>query len=290
MLIDGSYFIGERNIANIGTSEVDASVGVFIAKYEKEYLQRFMGYELSKNFKEGLLQPTPDARYTDILFGKEFTGLDGILKKWDGLVSVTTGTPFLTVGLPEQQDIIFIVGVTPGAPINGVDTYVNPDLAGKAYKVTQRGFGPLEQLLADDSNAATADIEVLAEGGFKWLGATRFSKDDKYFITPTSTELDVSSVEVVPWPESPIADFIYFYYLRDNTSQTQAVGEKRNKQEHAIDVSAKYKMMKAWNDMVSKNLLLMELFITFPEVYPEWQLQSGRREMRKFITKINPHF
>lgn len=290
MLIDSSYFIGERNIPSTGTAEGDAALAPFIQQYEKRFLEEFMGYELSKLFRLGLMQPVPDSRYTDILFGREFTGLDNRLKKWDGLVSVTSETPSLSVGLPGEPDLIFIVGVTPGAPADGVDTYSNADLAGKTYKVTQRGFGPLEILLPDESNAAEAEIQLLPGGGFKWIDGTTFSFKDKYFITQLSNPLDISTVQVVPFPQSPIADYTYFYWLKDNTSQTQGTGEKRNAQEHGVDVSAKYKMAKAWNDMVRKNLLLRELFITFPEVYPEWQVQSGRREMRKFITKITPHF
>jgi len=289
MLIDSPYFTGERNIPNLGTADGDAALAVFISKYERKYLQEFLGYELSKKFREALINPSPAARYTDILFGTEFIGLDGYLKRWNGLVSLTEASPVLSVGLPEQADLTFTVGITTGAPAHGSDTYNNTDLQGKTYKVTQRAFGPLEALKADNSNVDTADIEILDAGGFKWLNSN-FSQNDKYFISLLSNPLDVSAVPVVPVAESPIADYVYFYWVKDNVSQTQSTGEKRNKQEHGVDVSPKYKMAKAWNDMVEKNLVLRDLLITFYNVYPEWQMQSGRKEMRKFITKINPHF
>lgn len=51
--------------------------------------------------------------------------------------------------------------------------------------------------------------------------------------------------------KQPIINYIYFHYLRDNTTFTTGSGEKEiNK---AIDVSSIDKQVRAWNEMVDVN-------------------------------------
>lgn len=90
--------------------------------------------------------------------------------------------------------------------------------------------------------------------------------------------------------QSPIADYVYYWWLRNNVSQTAEMGEVRGKAENAVNVSPKFKMCKAWNDMVDKSLVLYEFLLVNNTVYPELQKHSGSRELRLLLTRINPYF
>lgn len=81
-LIDFTYFHGEVNISNTDRIDVQESLNWFIAKHEPEMLTQLMGYALYKAFTT-----SPSAeRFTDILSGKEYTGANGDLQKWPGLL------------------------------------------------------------------------------------------------------------------------------------------------------------------------------------------------------------
>lgn len=89
-LINSSYFIGEKDIPNTTYAEVADMISNLILVYEEKYLETFMGYELYKKFKDGIAEVTPEVKWTKIKNGTEFTGQDGQLKKWKGLVDTTT--------------------------------------------------------------------------------------------------------------------------------------------------------------------------------------------------------
>lgn len=292
MLIDSTYFIGEKNIPNTSYQDVSSLLENLIAVHEKEYLVAILGYELFKLFDAGLQAPSPDQRYLDILLGKEYTSWSGRPNQWTGLVSVTDPSTALTIGLSSAADIYFSVGAT-AAPAAGEFDYVNTSLAGANYRVTQRGFGPLEPLNADNSNVATADIVINSSGGFSWLNGIQFSLNDKYLLEMLSADIDVSTYSAVAQPESPIADYVYYWYLRNNNTQTAAMGEVAGQAENATKVSPGYKMAKAWNDMVAKNRILREFLLVNNTIYPEYQnyplyAPVGNVSLRGLLTKINP--
>lgn len=268
-LINSSYFIGERSIPNTDSAAIAAALDTFIRKYEKDYLVKSLGYELFKVFIAGLQAVTPEQRFIDLLYGKDFTGSDRKLHRWDGFVSVTSEQPTISVEIT-NSDIFFTVGVTAGAPAHGATSYVNTDLAGKSYRVIQRMNGPLEALKADESNEDEADITIDEDGGFTWLGGTQFSYGDKYNIVLLSSPLDASGAEIVPYPESPIADFTYYHWLVWNVTQTTGNGESLPKMQNAENASPVDKMVKAWNDMVTKTRNLNEFLKANAADYPEY--------------------
>jgi hypothetical protein len=83
--IDASYFVGDINIPNTGSSAIAERVTLFISKYEPVFLQKLMGYPLYKAFSA--VAPPTDQRLLDILNGKEYTDYQGRLQKWRGLVN-----------------------------------------------------------------------------------------------------------------------------------------------------------------------------------------------------------
>ena len=289
-LINSSYFIGETNVPNKSYADVSIVLNSLIEKHEPEYLKTVLGYELFLNFMTGIQDTTPNQRYTDLLLGQDFTGQNGKLKRWGGFISLASGSNEVFINPAPINDFSFVVGVTLGAPVIGDTSYINTSLAGKTYKVTQRGFGPLEWLKDNNSNVATADIQYNLTGGFTWLNGVSFSTNDKYFITGIFDPIDISTLPLSFKPISPIADYVYWFWLKYNHSQTSGLGEVRSEAQNAVRVSPKHKAVMAWNDMVEKTWLLYEFLKVNPVTYPEFQAYLSDPDINLMLTKINTFF
>lgn len=87
-LLDSSYFI--RNIympQAVNDAAVKSRVELFIQQHEPEVLERLLGYALYKEFFDSITGPTPAAKYTDLLFGAEYTDGNGYPQKWMGFLN-----------------------------------------------------------------------------------------------------------------------------------------------------------------------------------------------------------
>ncbi len=103
-LIDASYFVKKLNIPNTDSPEIAEAVTSYINQFEPMFLQRLFGYPLYSAYKAH----SADARFTDILNGKEYTNLNGYLNKWNGLIEVLVPapTPPATTPVAQKQSII----------------------------------------------------------------------------------------------------------------------------------------------------------------------------------------
>ena len=71
---------------------------------------------------------------------------------------------------------------------------------------------------------------------------------------------------------SLIANYVYYWYMRDQASQTTAVGEAQAGTDGAARVSPALKMVRAWNEMSAS---IDELFVFLSAnmaTYPEWDV------------------
>lgn len=73
-----------------------------------------------------------------------------------------------------------------------------------------------------------------------------------------------------PLKKSLIANYVYYWWMRNNMSQTTIGGEKESKAENAIGSSPRYKMVRAWNDMVEMNIQLRDYLNASLEFYPTY--------------------
>lgn len=90
--IDKTYFFGELILSGVQDAEGAAALQLIIDSREAELLQKLLGYELYKAYVAGIaVTPTPDAKWTDLRDGKEYTNGSGVLVKWPGL-RFTIGT------------------------------------------------------------------------------------------------------------------------------------------------------------------------------------------------------
>lgn len=69
---------------------------------------------------------------------------------------------------------------------------------------------------------------------------------------------------------SPIANYVYFKYQKDNASFTTGSGERKPKSAVSINVSPGIKMIRAWNEMVKWNREFIEFMEYSYGAYPEY--------------------
>ncbi len=79
--------------------------------------------------------------------------------------------------------------------------------------------------------------------------------------------------------QSPIANYIYYWYQRDNITFTASVGEMAGKAENATSVSPAPKMIRVWNEMVKWNKSLYDYLLNKKDdagelVYPEFKPEA----------------
>lgn len=150
-LITFDYFAGEIYIAQLGQKTVQDKMTLFINKRERDYLLAIMGYEFFKEANTGMSAAEPEAKWSELKSGAEYTDEYGILQKWTG-------------------------------------------------------FSNIEKI-------------------------------------------------------SPVANYVYFWYSRDNASKTTVIGEVQDTKTITINVAPAFKQMRAWNEMVEMNLSLVDFLI-----------------------------
>ena len=249
MLIDRTYFVGEINIPNTNGANGDV-LDLFIDKYEAEFLQKALGYELYKEFKNGLVQDPVAQKWRDLLEGAEYT-FNSRLHKWNGLISLPLGT---LNAIDAENTITVIVGRGQQYdPASGTNTTVIPaQLVGKDFVLEQRLIGRLRS------------DEYSIEGNELTLIGSQFSQGDTYFFKSPTLELSESTGLI---KRSPIANYIYYWYCRDAHTQTASMGEKKSQTEYASDANPGLKMVRAWNEMVDALKYMREFLYANKDAY-----------------------
>lgn len=91
---------------------------------------------------------------------------------------------------------------------------------------------------------------------------------------------------------SPIANYVYYWYTRDNASQTTASGEKSDSIKESVNVGPAMKQMRAWNEMVRLNRELYSFLINKKDdagnrLYPEFDPEKVGCDAVNLFTLIN---
>lgn len=89
---------------------------------------------------------------------------------------------------------------------------------------------------------------------------------------------------------SLIANYIYCKWVKDQATASTGTGEKTAKAENAEDASPRYKIARAWNQMVDWNCELVEFLLTHETDYPEFLYHYSNRKLQNLITSMNPLF
>ncbi|CAL7961479.1 conserved hypothetical protein [Gammaproteobacteria bacterium] len=100
----------------------------------------------------------------------------------------------------------------------------------------------------------------------------RFGKSTKWYGFKRSSVL------------SPIANYIYYWWLRKEVSVTSGNGERKANSAASINMSSVNKQVRAWNEMVEWNKEFWEFMYIKQDIYPEFDIL---RIDRNLFTVIN---
>lgn len=81
---------------------------------------------------------------------------------------------------------------------------------------------------------------------------------------------------------SPIANFVYYWYMRNNHTQTASTGETKGKHENADTASMAVKLTRAWNEMSAWVCELVDYLNAREDDYTEWADQAVWCMLKKF--------
>ncbi len=92
--------------------------------------------------------------------------------------------------------------------------------------------------------------------------------------------------------QSPIANYTYYWYQRDNVTFTAGSGEQEGKSDNATSVSSAPKMKRAFNEMVDQTWLLHDYLLHKKDdagvlVYDEFDIKQVSREVTEKLNDFN---
>lgn len=252
-LIDRTYFEDELNIPKTDEVPAQESLDALIQKYEPRLLKDILGYELYKAFMTGLAQTPIAAMWTNLLLGAEYTDRFGHLQLWPGLVSEL---PVLINAVDE--------GTTTGYTAQSADVAsqtipVPTNMVGRTWTLQKRAIGPLltdEYDVSDDGTAIAFTTPIV-------LG-------DVYFFYCNDLSLQQSSIGS---KQSLIANYIYYWYWRENVSKTTVTGEVVASNENSTINGSHIKMQRAWNEMCDLIYQMIDFLDNNRTVYTDWRWQ-----------------
>lgn len=267
-LIDRTYFVGELNIPNTNQAAIGSAVDLFIEQYEDQFLNDVLGYTLSKALKAGL-QVVPIAqKWTDLIEGVEYTDLANKTRFWKGLV---TQPPTVLNALDALNPIDVVVGrgqlYDPVA--NTTSTTIPAALVGKTFLFEKRGVG---KLIAGEYSVVGNTLTLIGD---------QFAINDVYTYKSATLAINTSTGTN---KKSLIADYVYYWYQRNNYTQTASTGEVKSANENSTMTSPALKMVRAWNEMSVWVCQLVDYLNAKMDDYAEWADQDIWRMRRKFKT------
>lgn len=84
-------------------------------------------------------------------------------------------------------------------------------------------------------------------------------------------------IEIGPYKASPLANYVYYWLMRDARTKTTQGGEADPRFDNAENVNNNQKMVKAWNDMVSMTCSIQKWYCKNIDAYKEYTgCQTGR--------------
>lgn len=76
-------------------------------------------------------------------------------------------------------------------------------------------------------------------------------------------------IGIGPYKASPLANYVYYWLMRDARTKTTQGGEADPKFDNAENVSNDHKIVKAWNDMVTMTCIIKKWYCENMEAYKE---------------------
>lgn len=265
-LIDRTYFVGELNIPNTSQAAIGSAVDLFIEQYEEKLLNEVLGYTLYKALKAGLQIVPVAQKWTDLIEGVEYTDLATKTRFWKGLV---TQPPTVLNALDALNPIDVVVGRGQlYDPVSATtSTTIPAALVGKTFIFEKRGVG---KLIAGEYSVV---------GNILTLIGDQFAVDDVYTYKSATLAINTSTGTD---KKSLIANYVYYWYIRNNHTQTATTGETKAANENSTMASPALKMVRAWNEMSKWICELVDYLDAKKDDYTEWADHDVYCMRRKF--------
>jgi len=281
MLINNTYFVGEILVANRDQAAVRSRLDWFISKYEPIFLEKVLGYNLYKALKAGYGAIPADQKWIDLVEGCEYQDSAGRTVRWQGLI-YQEGSNLDAFDALQDDYLIVGRGEAYDPANNATTTIIPPAYVGTAFRFYQRNYGQLRP----PKNPATIYDEYSVSGNvLTLLGGLKFSAGDTYFykaaVLNGSTSVDPTG------KRSLIANYIYFYFERDNAAQKTSLGVTVSKTENAEVVSPATPLMVVWFEMYKWLQDLICFLNNKVDTYTEWKDQNGYQVLCDF-EPVNP--
>lgn len=85
----------------------------------------------------------------------------------------------------------------------------------------------------------------------------------------------------------PLANYVYYWWQKDQDTQTVGLGEVKTKGENSVNVSPIRKMVRAWNEMSDQVSSLYYYLNSNPDTYTEWRDYPYRYRTRISYRRVN---
>jgi len=240
-LVQPSDFVGEIQIANKDQEDVSADLNGFIAKYEPDFLKQLFGLAFYNVFIAGIAL-LDETSYFDL----SFTNSTGFTIDWQN-------------DIPEGQTETFaqLFGNSP-----------NPFV----YFGTGNPFTPGGQPF-EIYGTANVTNSIVFDFGAPQSGYIRFEASG---IVGESLPVSTGNRWTDLIANTPLinaeADFIYYWYIRDQVTQTVGIGNVKTVGQNAVNVGAMSgrKLIRAWNEMVKYVYEIIRYIMDNSDIYPEY--------------------
>jgi hypothetical protein len=265
-LIDRTYFVGELNIPNTNQAAIGSAVDLFIEQYEEKLLNEVLGYTLYKALKSGLQEVPVAQKWTDLIEGVEYTDINSKTRFWKGLV---TQPPTILNALDALNPIDVVVGRGQlyDPVINTTSTTIPAALVGKDFLFEKRGVG---KLIAGEYSVVGNTLTLI--GG-------QFAINDVYTYKSATLAINTSTGTN---KKSLIANYVYYWYIRNNHTQTATNGENKAVNENSITANPALKLVRAWNEISEWICELVDYLNAKKDDYTDWADQDVYCMLRKF--------
>ncbi len=256
-IIDYTFFHGEINLPQAGNADGQAKLAGFIAQHEPELLQDILGYDLWEAFTTGIAQSTIEQKWLDLLSGKVFTNAAGIKKKWPGFVIMPDGQA-LSLNSSPDFDVVVGRGQAYDPLVNASSVTLPPQFVGiPTLRIMRRNIGG--KLRTDEYTIVGSTFSLIAPDKFGEGETFTYVKDPSLGIANRSVG-----------KRSLIANYVYWFFMKNTASYTTSNGEATAKKENSVDHSPDFKMVNAWNQMSDMIMTLKEFLDVNLETYPEF--------------------
>lgn len=264
--VDRTYFAtGELYLPGLDKQAIQEKIDYFISIHEPDCLKKLLGYELWKLFTDGLLEDSPAQKWLDLRDGVEFTGYNGRVKRWMGFTGSADAVPITNVQAKNELEVQ--VDITTGFTSNTTTvtfdgTAGKPDFRG--YKIKPERIGTGTMWSSDFSfNSTTGKWDLLNTGD-------KFQPLEKFNVRFEPLAVVINPGTAINLKQSIIANYVYYWFMREAASTTTGIGETSPQGENSINATPAYKMQRAWVEMMGWVREFQEFMNQKREDYPEF--------------------